>query len=612
MSIHSDADPLYSQVVLLLNNNGSTITDDSLYGRSYSVLGGAVTTATQKKFGGKSLQRPSGNPLRYAASTDFTLGTGDFTVEFFRYLTSATPTTYQVARANGASANRWALGESGTNKLAWWYLGSAIVASPSNSPTGSWQHCAYSRSGGTGYLCADGAVVASIADTNNYADTSDLSLFGDQSGGALSDGGVYLDFIRITLGAGRYTGSYTVPEAASDRMRLLVSAPMQTVALIGNGNFSLSAPMQALSLYTGAQSAMTAPTQTLAAVLGGAVAEMTAPSSTVSFIMEDVTGDNAINVMAPSPTVVMRGGMVAVGTAPSPTVSAAMTVTSMMTAEVSAPSPTVSVTGTVSAMLQAALSGPSPTVSSFTGARVVMTAPVGSVQASGAAGGVATVTATCPMFDLTATMAAQAHAQFALTAPSPVMSAQSIKAALTGPSPSLVFTGYAVVAATYEAFATNLKHTGLRPGQTEIDEVTRYTNFPFTHIIRFGNSYFGVGSLGLYLLGGTTDYASPTPTPVAWAIKTGATDFGRQEHKTIDSVIFGGRMPAEATITMYAGEAAGTAYAYTTPRGALAQNYRMKPGKGLVSRYYAFGASGAGTFFLDTLTPDVAVLKRRI
>lgn len=612
MSIHSDADPLFSQVVLLLNNNGSTITDDSLYGRTPSVLGGAITTATQKKFGGKSLQRPSGNVLQFAASTDFTPGTGDFTVEFYRYVTSSTATTYQLARANGGSAGRWALGENGTNKLSWWYLGSAIVASPTNTPYGVWQHCAYSRSGGTGYLCCDGAVVASGADANDYSSTDALSIFGDQSSGVLSDGGVYLDFVRITIGAGRYTGSYTPPEAASDRMRLLVAAPMQTVALIGNGNFSLSAPMQALALYTGAQAAITAPTQTLAAVLGGVVADMTAPSSTVSFIMRDATGDNSIAITAPSPAVVMHGGMSAAATAPSPAVSVAMTSTGLMTASVAAPSPTVGMTGTVSAMLQAALAGPSPTVTAYTGAVVVMTAPIGSVQASGTSGGVVTVTATCPMFDLTASMTAQAYAQFALTAPSPTMGAQSIKAALAGPSPSLVFTGYAVVAATYEAFATNLKHTGLRPGQDEVDEVTRYTNFPFTHIIRFGNSYFGVGSLGLYLLGGTTDYASPTPTPVAWAIKTGATDFGRQEHKTIDSVIFGGRMPAEATITMYAGEAAGTAYAYTTPRGALAQNYRMKPGKGLVSRYYAFGASGAGTFFLDTLTPDVAVLKRRI
>lgn len=611
MSIHSDADPLFSQVFLLLNNNGATITDDSLYGRGYSVLGGAVTSATQKKFGGRALVRPSGNVLRYAASTDFTPGTGDFTVEFYRYLTAASSTSYQVARANGASSNRWALGESGTDKLAWWFNGSVVRASATTSPLATWQHCAYSRASGVGYLCCDGAVVASGADTNDYSDSSDLSIFGDQTSSALSHAGVYLDFIRVTMGAGRYTGAYTVPEAASDRMRLAAAAPMQTVAMIGNGNFSLSAPMQALALFTGAQASLSASVQRVSAVFGGR-ALLGAPAATLTFTGHDAGLENSI-VIAPAMAVVSaRGGMVAALAAPSPAVTAGMVGDSLMRAEATAPSAVVAMTGTVSAMLQAAISGPAQTVRAFAGAQVVMTAPVGSVASSGTSGGVGIVSATCPMFDVVATMTAQAHMEFELRAPSPTLGRESVRATLTGPSPQLVFTGYAVVTATYEAFATNLKHTGLRPGQEEIDEVTRYTNFPFTHIIRFGNSYFGVGSLGLYLLGGTTDYASPTPTPVAWAIKTGATDFGRQEHKTIDSVIFGGRMPAEATITMYAGEAAGTAYAYTTPRGALAQNYRMKPGKGLVSRYYAFGASGAGTFFLDTLTPDVAVLKRRI
>lgn len=607
MSIHSDADPLYSQVVLLLNNNGSTITDDSLYGRAYSVLGGAVTTATQKKFGGKSLQRPSGNPLRYAASTDFTPGTGDFTVECFRYLTSATPTTYQIARANGASAGRWALGESGTNKLAWWFSGSAIVVAPSNSPTGSWQHCAYSRSGGTGYLCVDGAVVASGADTNNYSDTSDLSFFGDQSGGALSDAGVYLDFIRLTIGAGRYTGSYTVPEAASDRMRLLATAPMATVALIGNGNFSLSAPMQAMALYTGAQSVMTAPMQALAATLGSRIT-IAAPMQTVRVVAHDASNDNALRVTAPMQSVTMRGGMATRLTGPSPSVDADLTGTALLSASLRAPLPTVSMTATVSAMLRAALSGPGPSVQAFTGARIALVGPMGAALAAGKGGAVGSVTATCPVFDLTVEMTRQANAQFELTAPSPTMGERRLRAAMAAPSAQLAFTGYAVVAVTYEAYALNLKHAG----ESVNDELTRYTNFPFTAIVRFRGAYYGVGAAGLYRLTGTTDFADPTPTAIPWAWKTGVGDFGSTSKKTISAVYFGGRMPAAATVTLYAGEDGGTAYSHTNPRGDDAQNYRQKFGKGIKDRYYAVGASGTGALTLDNLEFDIAQLTRRI
>lgn len=607
MSIHSDADPLFSQVVLLLNNNGSTITDDSLYGRTPSVLGGAVTTATQKKFGGKSLQRPGGNVLQFAASTDFTPGTGDFTVEFYRYVTSSTATTYQLARANGGSAGRWALGENGTNKLSWWYLGSAIVASPTNTTYGAWQHCAYSRSGGTGYLCCDGAVVASGADGNDYSSTDALSIFGDQSSGVLSDGGVFLDFIRITKGAGRYTGSYTVPEAASDRMRLLIAAPMQTVALIGNGNFSLSAPMQALALYTGAQAAITAPTQTLAATLGSQIT-IAAPMQTVRMTAHDASNDNALRITAPMQSVTMHGGMAARMTGPSPAVEADLTGTALLSAALRAPLGAVSMEATVSAMMRAALSGPSPTVQSFTGARIALVGPMGAALASGQGGAVGSFTLTCPVFDLTAEMTRQANAQFQLTAPSPTMGERRLRAAMTAPSAQLAFTGYAVVAVTYEAYALNLKHATKNP----VDELTRYTNFPFTAIVRFRGEYIGVGTDGLYHLTGTTDYASPTPTAIPWAWKTGVGDFGNPAKKTINAVYFGGRMPAAATVTLYAGEDAGTAYSHTNPRGSDGQNYRQKFGKGVKDRYYAIGASGTGALTLDNLEFDIAQLTRRI
>ena len=607
MSIHSDADPLFDQVVLLLNNNGATITDDSLYGRGYSVLGGAVTSATQKKFGGRALVRPSGNVLRYAASTDFTPGTGDFTVEFYRYLTAASSTSYQVARANGASSNRWALGESGTDKLAWWFNGSVVRASATTSPLATWQHCAYSRASGVGYLCCDGAVVASGADTNDYSDSSDLSIFGDQTSSALSHAGVYLDFIRVTMNAGRYTGSYTVPEAASDRMRLAIAAPMQILEMVGNGNFSLTAPMQALALYTGAQSEVTAPMQTLAASFGSKIT-ITAPMQTVRALAHDASNDNATRITAPMQTVTMRGGMAAQLTGPSGTVEAELTGASLFTAAMRAPMPSVSMAGTVSAMMRAALTGPSPSVRAFTGAQIALVGPMGAALASGQAGAVGTFTTTCPVFDLRVEMTRQANAQFRLTAPSPTMGESRLRAALTAPSAQLAFTGYAVVSVTYEAYALNLKHATKNP----VDELTRYTNFPFTAIVRFRGAYYGVGTDGLYRLTGTTDYASPTPTAIPWAWRTGVGDFGDPAKKTVAAVYFGGRMPSAATVTLYAGEDGGTAYSHTNPRGADAQNYRQKFGKGVKDRYYAIGASGTGALTLDNLEFDIAQLTRRI
>jgi hypothetical protein len=174
---------------------------------------------------------------------------------------------------------------------------------------------------------------------------------------------------------------------------------------------------------------------------------------------------------------------------------------------------------------------------------------------------------------------------------------------------SLVAIGTATVTASYEAYAVNLKHTSDKAP----DEVTRYTNFPFTHIVRYQNSYFGANENGLFLLEGTTDYAA-TPTAIPWAFKTATTDFGYPEFKTIESAYIGGRLGASETLTLYAGEGKQTqAYSYTTPRGELAQNYRQKFGKGIKNhRYYALGSNGSGELVVDTIDFNVAKLSRRI
>ena len=52
-------------------------------------------------------------------------------------------------------------------------------------------------------------------------------------------------------------------------------------------------------------------------------------------------------------------------------------------------------------------------------------------------------------------------------------------------------------------------------------------------------------------------------------------------------------------------------YAYTTPRGPTAQNYRQKFGRGLDARYYAFGLAGAGDMEIDDLDIEVVMRANR-
>jgi hypothetical protein len=201
---------------------------------------------------------------------------------------------------------------------------------------------------------------------------------------------------------------------------------------------------------------------------------------------------------------------------------------------------------------------------------------------------------------------AESHGGAEIIAPGFVPSPTG-SALLVAPGGVLVASGFAVVEQTYEAYAVNLKHTG-----EAVDEVTRYTNFPFTHIVRYQNSYYGVAADGLYLLGGNTDYASPTATAIPWNFETHITDFDSAMLKTVDSAYIGARLGRAETVTLHSGETKEKSYRYTTPRGVGIQNHRQKFGKGIKNRYFAVQLEGSGDVEIDSIEFDIKSMTRRI
>jgi hypothetical protein len=259
-------------------------------------------------------------------------------------------------------------------------------------------------------------------------------------------------------------------------------------------------------------------------------------------------------------------------------------------------------------MADAALSAPSSNLIGYSGAVCsITTASKHTVVGTGRIGSVGGITATAPLFTLTASATRQNSGSAILTAPVGRL-ATTGAAWIVAPGATLTAVGTAVVTATYEAYALNLNHPPAQRGIPEIDELTRYTNFPFTHIVRYQNSYYGANSTGLYLLEGTTDDGAP----IEWEVKTAFTDFDSAQHKTLEMAYFGGRLGPEATISLFAGEQTTNPYEYTTPRGAAAQNYRQPFGRGQKARYYALGASGDDVVTIDSITLNVATLARKV
>ena len=418
---------------------------------------------------------------------------------------------------------------------------------------------------------------------------------------------------------------------------------MPTVAIFGGDQIGAAMPSPTVAMREGGEVVAALPSPTVAA-RGGNVVPVTMPTPTAfaHIIGIDTIG---VNMNMPMPTVEFQMGDKAYATMPMPVVTVAVNYRVPHTVDVAMsmptldmrlgqriapalPMPTVALTGTTTGMIEVGAVMPMPiaamaitkkenisvsatmpmaTLVGYGGALVSATISGFTVAAQGTTGSTIGVRAQMPLFQLDIEITANDFMSVEATMPMLVPGPYgTIKAVM--PMGQLTAIGHAVVAVTYEAYAINLKHVPVR-GVEPVDEMTRYTNFPFTHVVRYKNSYYGVGSDGnLYLLEGTTDNA----TPISWAWKTALDDFKTPNKKTLYSVNFSGRVGPAATITVYEGKASPNVYNYATPRDASPQNYRQLFGKGMKDRYYALGATGDGDLMLDDMTPNHAVLARKI
>jgi len=387
-------------------------------------------------------------------------------------------------------------------------------------------------------------------------------------------------------------------------------APSPTLAATFASYARLTAPSPTLGFTASidpGKASLTCPMAKLAG-FGGANAYLSVLPPTLFAAGSDSTGRNSLRAGPPPPTLSAFFGGHAALRAPSSALSISATFTAMGDASLSCPLPTLWANGRVSSSASAVLRAPLPTLIGYSGAVCSITVGRATLQATGTGGGLGKAAVTCPLFELTASGTARSVGRADLLAPAARMGATA-QAYLLAPGAQLVAIGTAVVVATYEAYSVNLSHTPRPRGAPEpVDEATRYTSFPFTQIVRYQNSYFGVAADGLYLLEGTTDDGAP----IAYAVKTGVDDFGAPEKKTAVSVYMSGRVGPDMVVTLHAGETGQESYPYSTPRGQGAQNHREKFGRGVKNRYFALSLAGTSTLELDNIELDINKLTRRI
>ena len=617
------SDALFSQVKLLLfcdGTNGSTTFTDSSWGaRTVTAYGNAQITTTSPKFGtGAALFDGTSDRLSVPTSTDFDVGSGDFTMELWlKAASSGSAAVLAARRAGGAAYGKHVLYVETDNTLrfvhslndAGW---SVNINTGTNVRDDTYKHIAVNKSGGVYTVYVNGVSVGTQTTTASCAASTEPFSIGGYDNGIMTLNG-RIDSFRFTVGTGRYPSAFTAPTAefelgAVTSMTASLSSPGFAVALFTGASIALSSPSFTANLFTGMQASLTAPAST-AQMNFGAVANLTSPGFIVSATGHDSTGENDFSVDSPGFRAVLYTGMQSSLKSPGFTLSASMTGTSLMTASLVSPGFTLSAASLGSPWsMTASLSSPGFTLSSYGGAYAALTSPGFTVSGAITGGSTLSAALNSPGIRLSGVITRISTLTGTLIAPA-IVPVPRMTANLTSPGFSVVATGYAVLPVTYTAYAVNLLHDEPKPGdEAPVDEVTHYTNYPFDRIVRYKGDYYGINATGLYKLSGSTDDGTVIP----WVLTTHITDFKSEQKKMVESMYVAGRLPPSATIKVYTGERGSNSYAFTTPRGAYAQNYRQKFGRGMRERYYAFEVSGTGAFTIDSISLNTGVLARKV
>jgi hypothetical protein len=201
---------------LLLSATNSGIYDSTAK-NDLETVGNAQVSTTQAKWGTTSMYFDgTGDYLKpyYPSPTNgttFSFGTGDFTIEWWMYPTSA-PSNGMImdGRGSGASGDMWLI--NWVNGVISWYAGATLISSSTVS-TNTWTHVAICRSGTSTKMFLNGTQTGSTyTDTKNYTVGNGWPTIG-ASYNAVDFYTGYMDDLRVTKYA-RYTANFTAPTAA--------------------------------------------------------------------------------------------------------------------------------------------------------------------------------------------------------------------------------------------------------------------------------------------------------------------------------------------------------------------------------------------------------------
>ena len=223
-------DPYWSDVSALLHCNsmtGSTIPDET--GKTWTAYNAAAITVFQSMFGGASLSTPNasgGNYVSTPSDADFSMGSGDFTIELWARYTPNGNGNKGLVVCDGVGATRgWLLflqdvtGTLGAPAFYAWVGGTPYGIDLGTALTvDTWTNIVVVRDGGTLRMYINGVQQGSTAISGTVNDAAQPCAIGTLWGSGIPFSGTYfngfIDEVRVTKGVCRYpSGTTFTPQA---------------------------------------------------------------------------------------------------------------------------------------------------------------------------------------------------------------------------------------------------------------------------------------------------------------------------------------------------------------------------------------------------------------
>ncbi len=182
------------------------------------IFGGPMYSnpAASSGLGGSILFDGTDQNLTIPASSDWAIGTGDFTIEWFQYMAGTAGAQRPFTIGGYPSASIAVSIETDASDLYVWINGQAVASNGVSGLAGAWAHIAVVRSSGTINVYQNGVSIASGSSTDDITDSSDVLSIGAEyqtpaANVTFFDGNI--TNFRWTNGTAIYTSNFTTPTA---------------------------------------------------------------------------------------------------------------------------------------------------------------------------------------------------------------------------------------------------------------------------------------------------------------------------------------------------------------------------------------------------------------